>query len=198
MRGKKNGELPQLLSAYHNINLATKEYRIIWESAWPETPSPARLEVDLFFILKEEKPYFEKAFLAAIEVKYFRSQRRRFFEGIGQTLAYGLLGFDGVSLWHIFEDNIPDEKAARRADISATILNGFNLPIFYLAFKIESPSRVHILSPRKLSKHIETKDLIGELSKYFLQGKNRNPMLRDHRVNKSRKMLKALFNIPLD
>jgi hypothetical protein len=195
-RNKKKGELPQLVKIRRHLNLVNKEYKDIYRPWWQDQVPP-RIEVDLVFILKEQKPRFERAFLAGIEVKYFDSPSRRFFEGIQQALSYGLLGFDGLSLWHIFAVNIPDEKIRLRADTTAKIIHDFNLPIFYVAFKVISISEVSVFSPKKLQGSLVTSNLVTELYKHFSEDeKKRNPLLSDHLAQKSRNVLKAMFKIP--
>ena len=184
-----------LINLKFHVNLATNPYKVIW-SPWYSTKIPPRLEVDLILIL-QEPGLLEKSLMVAVEVEYFNTPRKRFYDGIDQVLAFSLLGFDGVALWHIFSKKVRDTDVKKRAEAVLEMVKGFELPIFYVAFRLEDATRIICLSPLELSGSFETDQLVKYILSYFANGKHRNPLLSKHEVIKRRNTLKVLFGIPV-
>lgn len=190
----RKGELPNLLDLRVHENLATGPFKKIW-IPWYTKKSPPRLEADLILVFKEHKPPFEKALIVAVEVKYFHGQYQRFFVGIQQTLAFSLLGFDGLSLWHIFSEKVNENQIKKKANAALEIIDGFSLPIFYIAFQ-KIGQKLNFVRPFKLSGLSDPNSLVYHVSSFFADERNRNPLLSNSEVKKRRNALKVLLGIP--
>ena len=135
-----------------DLNLATKDFQGIW-SGWWEGETPPKLEVDMIFVFEDIKKVNDDALIVATEIKFFRgiTEKRNFFEGLQQALAYSLFGFDGLALWHIFSEEVDDKKVKNYAKATNDIIKGFELPIFYLAAKITNQSKFTSFEPSQTS-----------------------------------------------
>lgn len=187
--------LPYLRDVRVHVNLATEPWRKIWEN-WYSRRFPPKLEVDLILILGESGRVFEKASIIAVECKYFQGETQRFFVGIQQALAYSLLGFDGLSLWHIFSEKTERHLIPTKSTPVLQILGGFDLPVFYAAFKTEK-SGVNIVCPNGLGQS-GVSELAAETRAFFSGGRNRNPLLSHSDIIKRRNVLKVLLGIPAE
>lgn len=192
---RRKEEIAFLRDIKVHVNMATNSFKKIW-SPWYSDKIPPRLEADLILVFEDPTSFFEKALLVAVEAKYFRGQYQRFFVGVQQALAFSLLGFDGLSLWHIFSEKVSMADIKKKSEASLEIIKGFNLPVFYIALRVEGSS-LNCVSPFKLSGPLDVSRLITYVSDFFVDGKNRNPLLRDPHVVKRRKTLKVLLGIPV-
>ena len=97
-----------LKKIYAHVNLATRKFHEIWQDWW-KMPLPPRLEVDIIPVFQMEN-VSDEVFMAGVEVKYFKDNKRGFYEGLQQALAFGAFGFDSLALWHIFSSDLKNEE----------------------------------------------------------------------------------------
>jgi len=97
--------------------------------------APVLNEIDMIFIEASGA-------LRAVEVKYFKlkdkySFNRPFYDGIGQALTLLRYGFDNVGLWHLFSDEIEEERFDRYgANTWSFIRNDLRFPLEYTYFTV--------------------------------------------------------------
>ena len=192
----------RLKRIFAHTNLTTKKFKDIWMSWW-ETDVPPRLEVDFIFAFEDIKKVIDNLLLVAVEVEFFRDIRKSFYDGLQQVLGFSLFGFDSLVLWHIFHERISDEDIKSRVNAINEIINGFDLPIVYMATKINEKSEFRFFAPIESYAYNKPDYLISYLMK--LCSDKRNPLLSVDKkpfgpfreeVRKRRKTLKVMLKIP--
>jgi len=188
-------EIPELKKLFIHTNLSTRKFQKIWADWW-ETGIPPRLEVDMIFVFKENTP-FENVFLVGVEVEYFRDRRKNYYDGLQQILSFGLFGFDSLVLWHIFSENLDNKLIGECVKPVREIIEGFNIPIVYLATRITNNKEFEFYYPLKLfsSLKVNARDLVGNLNE--LCTSKRNPLLDKNEVEKRKKTMKLILKIPM-
>lgn len=196
---KKVGQLfegadyPGLEKIYVHTNLATKKFHELWQEWW-EGKFPAKLEVDMIFVFREQG----KVFLPALEVKYFRdTSPRDFREGVQQALSFGLFGFDSLLLWHIFPGDMPREEVESISKPCKELVEGFKLPMVYFATRITEKGSFEFSAPWQWysSMDVGPYKMVDEIKNSCM--KMRNPLLKEDEVIKRRNVLKVLLKIPI-
>ena len=92
------------------FNLANTSFEGVWKR-WYGGEAPPKLEVDIITVFEDIGKKIDDALIIATEVKFFKALKNRgFYEGLGQILSYSIFGFDGLSLWHLFQKDIEDDK----------------------------------------------------------------------------------------
>jgi len=184
------------------VKLHSKNFKALWAEWWGEENIPA-LEVDLLVVLKStvivERPTGRKNLgspcLWGIEVKYFKpGDKKNFYAGLSQTLAYFCVGLDKASLLHVFSTDYPKETAATHAKTVRRLIEALELPITYAACRIleqEKFERLDRGSPEVLP--------IKSLFRYFAPS-DLNPLYYDisygDKAIAVRQTLMALLQIP--
>ena len=142
----------------------------------------------------------DKALIGSIEIEYFSSRdlnKKNFYVGLQQVLAFSIFGFDGLSLWHVFAPEIEENVIENYATTASELISGFNLPIFYLAMKIMNAEdfRLKCFEPTRLENTLEY--YIDWLNKYWIVETNRNPLLQRNEIRNRRNLLKTILKVPV-
>lgn len=91
-------------------------------------------------ILYWNKDYTQEPTIHASEVKYFRIREGKvypnIYEGIGEAMMLLTFGFDHVSLWHLFDPEIPSETVTLYEDLTKSLLNDVSSPINYQSWLV--------------------------------------------------------------
>jgi len=189
----EDSEHPELDRVFVHVNLATKRFHELWEEWWA-SKALARLEVDMIPLFRGS----EGPLMPAVEVKYFRDTGPRDFrEGLGQALSFGLFGFDSLVLWHLFPGDMPREDVESITKPCRELVEGFKLPVSYLATRLTDDGRFEFSAPWEWysSVDVDAYRMIDEIRKASL--KERNPLLDEEEVIRRRKALKVLLRIPI-
>lgn len=123
---------PKFTEVHANVNLASNRFYPDWEK-WHGDPLPsAQPQIDLLMV-------DSRLGLYAAELKWFRKTRREqanypFYAGIDEALALLRFGFNVVSLWHLFDENLGKEDIMRLYRSCEDLVGTLNLPINYEAF----------------------------------------------------------------
>lgn len=84
---------------------------------------PFHPDIDVLFWAKE---YSGEPAIMASEVKYFRLRENavypNLYEGLGEALMLLTFGVDSVSLWHLFDPEIPSETISRYRDLTQSLV----------------------------------------------------------------------------
>ena len=122
--------------------------------------------------------------LSAIEVKCFNVSKgsfsRPFYDGIGQSLSLLRYGFDHVALWHLFSNEIDQERFDRYgAGIWWFIRNELNLPLEFTYFKVDD----HLETPQFIVMQYHGPNTGAELlpidsSNFVVTWKHANPFMQ--------------------
>lgn len=185
---------PNLRKVFAHINLATKKFRDVWHEWWG-SEVPPRLEVDMIPVFDVEET--DGVLIAGVEVEFFKNNRKSFCDGLQQTLSFGLFGFDSLVLWHIFSEEMENRDIEKYVRPTREIIGGLNLPIVYFATKLVGDYKFEFFAPRKFYSSL------GMEVSYLLEGMRkscsdkRNPLLYREEVEKRKKMLKVILNIPV-
>jgi len=196
---KKRGKHGWLKNVYKNKNLTTKEFKDIWLKWW-KGPLPPSTEVDIILIFEDPMQVIDKALIGSIEIEYFSSKdlnKKNFYVGLQQVLAFSIFGFDGLSLWHVFAPEIEENVIENYATTASELISGFKLPIFYLAMKIQNKEdfRLKCFEPTRLENTLEY--YIDWLNKYWIVETNRNPLLQRNEIRNRRNLLKTILKVPV-
>jgi len=109
---------------------------------------PFHPDIDVFFWAKE---YSGEPKIYASEVKYFRLVKGavypNIYEGLGEAMMLLTFGFDCVSLWHLFDPEIPSETVSRYRDLTQNLVSGVYSPINYNSWLL--PEKPKELVPQK-------------------------------------------------
>ena len=93
---------------------------------------PFHPDIDVFFWSKK---YSGEPKIYASEVKYFRLKNGtvypNIYEGLGEAMMLLTFGFDYVSLWHLFDPEIPSETVSRYRDLTQNLVSVAYSPINY-------------------------------------------------------------------
>jgi hypothetical protein len=162
---------------------------------------PPRLEVDLILASEDPIQVIDKALVGCIEIEYFSSKdvgRKNFYEGLQQTMAFAAFGFDGLSLWHVFSIDVGDQTIENYGDTVEELINGFRLPVFYLATKILNEEELTLKSYKPWKLEERSADyIIDSLIRYWIERMNRNPLLEHNKIRDKRKIVKTILKIPI-
>ncbi len=183
---KKSDNLKKI---YTRVNLATKRFRDIW-SDWWEEEIPPRMEVDLIPVFSE----FNKVILPGIEIEFFKDKKRNPYKGLEQTLSFGLFGFDSLVLWHIFDPKLQNKTVDSYVKPIQEVIEGFNLPIVYIATKFEE-DKFEFFAPLYSSSKFEPDYLLRYLEN--LCKNKQNPLISKEEIQKRRDVLKIILKIPM-
>lgn len=191
LEGKPHG----LKKMFIHTNLATRRFHEIW-SDWWKTAIPPRLEVDMIPVFEEIKE-LDKVFMVGIEVEFFKDKTKSFYDGLQQVVAFGLFGFDSLVLWHIFAAKLENKDIEEYTKPVKEIIEGFKLPVVYLATKLTEDFKFEFFAPWDL--YSSSKMDIGYVfsSMRNLCNERRNPLLNKAEVEKRKRMLKVILKIPV-
>jgi len=183
-----------LKKIFAHVNLATRKFHEIWQDWW-NGPLPPRLEVDLIPVFQMEDAA-DEVFTAGVEVKYFKDNKRSFYEGLQQALSFGAFGFDSLVLWHIFSPELKNEEIQTFSRVVEEIVGGLRLPITYIATKITDEFKFEFFAPSRLYSSSEM-DAASVLSRLRgLASKMPNPLLDKAEVERRKRTLKVVLRIP--
>jgi len=179
-----------LKSVHKHVNLSRRGFVEVWQG-WFHAKTIPQLEVDLITVYEEQDL---EPFIMATEVKYFKQKRgRNFYEGLQQILAFGLFGFDALSLLHIFPRESEDDYIQASTKATQEIIERFRLPVTFIAGKYLRKGQIRCYFPVQLGEN--SADYVMSWTKNLCSEK-RNPAVRDQEVVKRRKTLKVLLKIP--
>ncbi len=190
--GKGEGKLHWL--KYHRIhlNLAHTGFEEIL-GKWNPGQTTPKVEVDLLCVFEDIHHRIDDVMLVAVEMKHFRANSSgAFCDGLDQALAFSLFGFDGLSLWHLFSGDVVESRIQGHASAAKEILQGHNLPLFYLAARVGDDLQLSSYSPAETTGGVD----------YYLDwmwrhsADQRNPLLQFEEVRKRRRIMKAMLRIP--
>lgn len=194
--------LSRIKKIYTHINLASEGFKEIWSDWWRTEEVPPGLEVDLVFACEDSGSVIDKALLIAFEVKYFKERLKSPYSGLQQALSFGLLGFDCIGLWHIFSPKVDDEHIERHVKFVEELIKTFNLPIIYVATKIDKKEGFKFFYPNEFkltysgwSAQEKVKFFLYDLSNLCIQRKNPLPLLSG-KIRNRRNVLKVILKIP--
>lgn len=186
------------------FNLANTNFEGVW-TGWYGGETPPKLEVDIITVFEDISKRVDDALIIATEVKFLKDLKNRgFYEGIGQILSYSIFGFDGLSLWHLFDKSIEDNKIQNFSNATEEILRGFNLPVFYLCGRVVDEGKLIIKSFAPSNMEEDVKYFVGWMRKYVGDDNIRNILLFENKplgsyaeeIKKRRKTLKVTLRIP--
>jgi len=185
-----------------HTNLGTKSFKDIW-STWWESEIPPRLEVDFIFICEDIKTMIDNSLLIAVETKFFKDKIKSPYEGLQQALSFGVFGFDSLVLWHIFSQDIKDENIKSSVRATAEVVNGFKLPIVYVATKINEDEEFRFFYPVELINWNKADYFLSYLLNLCME--RRNPLLFEvmssglnfNEIRKRRNTLKVVLKVPV-
>lgn len=184
------------------FNIANKGFEDVWKG-WYGGEAPPKLEVDIITVFEDIRKKIDDALIIATDVKFFKDFKNRgFYEGIGQILSYSIFGFDGLSLWHLFDKNMEDNKIQNFSNATEEILRGFNLPVFYLCGRVVDEEKLIVKSFAPSNIEEDVKYFVGWMHNYV--GENRNVLLFESKplgpyaeeIQRRRKTLKVTLQIP--
>jgi len=161
---------------------------------------PPSTEVDIILIFEDPMQVIDKALIGSIEIEYFSSKdlnKKNFYVGLQQVLAFSIFGFDGLSLWHVFAPGIEENVIENYATTASELISGFKLPIFYLAVKIQNKEDfiLKCFESARLENTLEY--YIDWLNKYWIVETNRNPLLQRNEIRNRRNLLKTILKVPV-
>jgi len=136
---------------YVNVNLASHRFYPYWQKWFGELMPIAQPQIDMLLVDGRHQ-------LLAVELKYIRLDKKGqvnypFYEGIGEALALLRFGFECVSLWHCFDQEISFDFVGRYKDSTSLLIGILNLPIGY--------SALHIV---KSNEHTQFKEFLTDMS----------------------------------
>lgn len=161
------------------LNLTNRGFEGTW-TGWYKGETPPKLEVDMVTVFEDISEKLDDALIIAIEMKFFKDFKNRgFFEGLEKILAYSLFGFDGLSLWHLFSKDLEDDKIKNFATSVKEVINGFNLPLFYICGTIIDEEKLKIKYFDIGSYESEIKSILDWMCNFI--GDKRNPLLFENK-----------------
>ena len=182
-----------LRKLFIHTNFATKNFRDIW-SEWWETEIPPKLEVDMIPVFEDVE---DQVLIVGVEVKLYKGQTMSFCDGLQQILSFGIFGFDSLILWHIFAETMETRTIERYVGAAQEIVEGFKLPVVYLATKLIGTDRFEFFAPSQFysSTIHEAEFLLAAMRDRCLA--KRNPLLDRDEIERRKRMLKVLLKIPV-
>ena len=182
-----------LRKLFIHTNFATKKFRDIW-SEWWETEIPPKLEVDMIPVFEDTE---DQVLIVGVEVKLYKGQTLSFCDGLQQILSFGIFGFDSLVLWHIFAETMETKTIERYVGAAQEIVEGFKLPIVYLATKLIGTDRFEFFAPSLFysSAIHEAEFLLAAMRDQCLA--KRNPLLDRDEIERRKIMLKVILKIPV-
>lgn len=185
-------KLRSLKKVFVHVNLGTKKFQEIWKEWW-QSEVPPRLEVDMILVFEN----LNELLISGIEVKFFKGEERKFYEGLQQALSIGLFGFDSLVLWHIFSEDIANKEIEGFVRPTKKLIEGFNLPVVYFATKLIEKDKFEFFAPLEIySSQPQDVDYLLTWLRNSCHGK-RNPLLEREEVLRSKKLLKIKLEIPI-
>ena len=179
-----------------SINLASEGFRKFWGEWWGNEDIP-QLDIDILTILDEKaSDNLGAPCLLGIEVKYFKKgDKRNFYEGLDQALAYLSIGLDKAALLHIFHPEYPEERIRIRAKTMERLVKYLKLPIAYVACKLLNNGKFRMYTEYYTPSNVTVQEVF-----HFLKQAQMNP-LYSHPIHKGemvkiRQTLTACLQIP--
>ena len=178
------------------LNLGSRRFKRFWEGWEKSLATPSQPEIDLLVITHSRD-------LFAIEVKYYKLNKRGginypYYSGIGEAMALLQLGMDYVGLWQFFDEEISQKDRIRYYFAAKGLTRKLNNPfVFKHIYYLVKSNTIQYISfpftePRKGSSFNEV-----DIYKLFdPTGWDRNTLLHDDRVEKTRNFIKNMLKIP--
>jgi len=161
-----------------------------------ELPWPL-VEPDLVLVFEDLKRVVDDTMIVAIEIKYFEQTKdlhkrlRQSFRELGQPLRNLIFGFDSVVLWHIFSQDVAEQRIQSYVDIVEEVINRLKLSVVYFATTILD-GELKIYKPFGIDKY-DMQSAVMWL--HNLCESKRNPAM-DREIEVRRKSLKVALRIP--
>jgi hypothetical protein len=100
-------------------------------------------------VLYWSKQYTQEPEIFAAEVKYFRLKDGNvyptIYEGLGEAMMLLTFGLNYVSLWHLFDPEIPSETVNRYRDLTQNLISDTSSPINYQSWLLpEIPKEISV------------------------------------------------------
>jgi hypothetical protein len=125
-------------------------------------------------------------------------------------MSYGSVGFDGISLWHIFSETIDEDTIKRYATAMQEILLIFNIPLYYFPIRRKGDGDFQWYNGRSFSDVIPSY-MATQTRIYFTNENGKNRLFSPQReqmlsmyaksrlndIKKRRKALKTILKIPV-
>ncbi|MBI5187551.1 MAG: hypothetical protein HZA07_00535 [Nitrospirae bacterium] len=137
------------------------------------------VEPDLILIFEDYNRVVDDSVICAVEIKFFKESRdlnkklRQAYREFGQPLRNLLFGFDAALLWHIFSEEIDEEKIKNYSQLLEDTIQKLKLPISYIATKF-SQKKFKIFQPWDI--YYSDVDYIIRSLKGLLENR-KNPLL---------------------
>lgn len=123
---------PKFREVFVNVNLASNKFYPHWKK-WFGDPIPsAQPQIDLLLVDINLR-------LLGVELKYFRKTKKGqashpFYAGIDEALALLRFGFNVVSLWHFFDEQLGAQEAMKNYRSCSSLIGTLDLPVNYEAY----------------------------------------------------------------
>jgi hypothetical protein len=182
-----------LKKLFIHTNFATKRFADLW-SEWWESEIPPRLEVDMIPVFEHVA---DQVLMVGVEVEFYRDKTKSFCDGLQQILSFGIFGFDSLVLWHIFAEPMETRTIEQYVGAAQEIVEGFKLPIVYVATKLIGTDSFEFFAPSPLysSTIHEAEFLLAAMRDRCLE--KRNPLLDRDEIERRKRMLKVILKIPM-
>jgi len=145
-------------------------------------------------ILYWEKDYSTEPYLNAVEVKYYRYDKKNqlhppMYDGIGEAILLGTFGVDYVHLWHFFDPDVSDEEYYSHKHVLETALDKISM-INYDCTRLT-------MVDKKISNGIDYSDTLqalGIVMAYFLdKQKSHSYSSNSLRYNEDAKIIRNII-----
>ncbi len=184
-----------LKMAYKHVNLASRNFEEIWKGWW-SAKSPPELEVDLILVYEDYQKHIDNAFIIAVEAEFFNSKtKKNFYIGLNQAMAFGILGFDALVLWHIFSHDLDESFIRNSVEAAKEVIESYKLPITYFATMLKADNKLQAFAPLESSMDSDIDHIISWMRNVC--DNNRNPSLSSEAIRKRRNVIKVMLKIPV-
>ncbi len=103
-------------------------------------PLPMNLKPDLVLVYRDSP--VEAAIITAVEIKVPENfDDADIYDGWNQVMGYGMFGFHGLTVWHLFLDDPPDEALRAYRDFGDHISKLWGLGIWFFAGHVDINAR---------------------------------------------------------
>ena len=157
------------------------------------------VEPDIILRFEDISKLIDENLIVGVEVKYIKGGKRlnhrirSSFRMIGQPLRFHIFGFDSAVLWHVFSEDVSDDKAERYTSMVNTVIEKLHLPIVYLASKLIG-DEFRLYKPFSVERSYDASSIVDTMRRACES--MRNPAWKDEDVRKFRRGLKVSLGIP--
>ncbi len=154
---------------------------------------PMNLKPDLVFVYKDNP--LAETIIAAAEIKVPENfDKADIYEGWNQVMGYGMFGFHGLALWHLFTETPADEALRKYRDFGQHMSKLWNLGIWFFAGHVDVDAKtVTYYNPMPFKDFV--KWILGILAGERVKDRP-SPLESDSGVMKRRAVVMADLRIP--